>query len=290
MAQAPAPTEAYGLRPAVLSASETLAQSISAIAPSTSAALTIPLVYALAGEGTSLAYLIAMLGMVLIALCINVFARASASPGSLYIYAQQTLPPIWAVLTAWSLCFAYIATASSVLGGFVFFSYAVLGRFGHYFPPPLLALAGAALAIFVAWRDIQLSARLMLLVETTSVLLIAAILALVLWRHGLHIDTPQIRLHAMSFSAVRLGVVLAIFSFVGFESATTLGAEATNPLKTIPAAVLLSTLLSGLFFVACSYAEVLGFRGLTPSLAESAVPMRTLSAQAALPLAGPSSI
>ena len=33
-----------------------------------------------------------------------------------------------------------------------------------------------------------------------------------------------------------LGLVLALFSSVGFESATALGSEARNPLKTIPLA------------------------------------------------------
>ena len=56
-------------------------------------------------------------------------------------------------------------------------------------------------------------------------------------------------LHGVKPSAVRLGVVLALFSFVGFESATTLGAEARNPLKTIPRAVVQSAFFTGLFFI-----------------------------------------
>ena len=40
--------------------------------------------------------------------------------------------------------------------------------------------------------------------------------------------------------AFGLGVVLALFSFVGFESATALGDEAINPLLTIPRAVVRS--------------------------------------------------
>jgi len=38
----------------------------------------------------------------------------------------------------------------------------------------------------------------------------------------------------MTGSGLRLGLVLALFSSVGFESATALGSEARNPLKTIP--------------------------------------------------------
>ncbi len=62
-----------GLRHGILSPLETLSQSISAIAPTTSPALTVPLIFALSGNGTWLAYLLAMLAMLLIALCIARF-------------------------------------------------------------------------------------------------------------------------------------------------------------------------------------------------------------------------
>ncbi len=52
------------------------------------------------------------------ALCISRFARYSSSPGSLYTYASMTLPSWLAATAAWSLLLAYIATGSSVIGGF----------------------------------------------------------------------------------------------------------------------------------------------------------------------------
>ncbi len=284
---APAVAESYGLRVHVLSPMETLAQAVSAIAPSTSAALTIPLVYALAGEGTCIAYVIAMLGMLLIALCIAVCARDSASPGSLFVYAASALPPFWAAVTAWSVCFAYLATAASVIGGFVSFAVALLSPWAHAIPGAFLAAVAAGAAAWVAYRDIQLSARTMLYIEATSVVLIAVVVAIVVARGGPHVDWAQFHLGHGSGSSVRLGVVLAVFSFVGFESATSLGAEAREPLKSIPLAVLWSTLLSGIFFVACAYGEVLGFRGLQPGLGESLAPMRTLAGQAGVGYLGP---
>ena len=90
-----ASAETFGLRHNALSPLETLAQSISTIAPSTSPQLTIPLVFVLAGQGTAIAYLIAMGLMILVGLCIAAFARESASPGSLFIYARRSLPPIF---------------------------------------------------------------------------------------------------------------------------------------------------------------------------------------------------
>jgi amino acid transporter len=108
----------YGLRREVLSPMETLAQSVSTMAPTTTPAATIPLVCALAGNGTWLAYVLATVAILLVALCIGRFARYSASPGSLYTYTSMILPPWLAATVAWSLLLAYVATGSSVIGGF----------------------------------------------------------------------------------------------------------------------------------------------------------------------------
>ncbi len=86
----------------------------------------------------------------------------------------------------------------------------------------------------IAWRDVKISVRLMLWIEAVSVTLIMTGIVLVLLRHGPHLDWTELRSRGMTGSGLRLGLVLALFSSVGFESATALGSEARNPLKTIP--------------------------------------------------------
>ncbi len=220
------------------------------------------------------------------ALCIARFAQTSASPGSLYKYATDSLPAIGGRTAGWALLLAYTATGASVVGGFI--NYArVLIPAAHAIPTPALALLATAAATFFAYRDVQASARMMLWIEAASVSMIALVVAALLLRDGLHIDTPQLRLASVTPSGVRLGVVLALFSFVGFESATTLGHEAKNPLRTIPRAVIQSALLAGLFFLTCCYTETLGFRQLHADLGASEAPFRALSALARVPILGP---
>ena len=133
----------YGLRRGALSPLETLAQSVSTIAPTTTPAATIPLVCALAGNGTWLAYLLATIAVLLVALCIARFARYSASPGSLYTYASMILPPWLGATAAWSLLLAYVATGSSVIGGFYHFANLLLrDATGHEIPAVILVLLG----------------------------------------------------------------------------------------------------------------------------------------------------
>ena len=179
------PATDYGLRRGILSPLETLAQSVSTIAPTTTPAATIPLVCALAGNGTWLAYVLATAAVLLVAICIARYARISASPGSLYIYASMTLPPWLGATVAWSLLLAYVATGSSVIGGFYHYANLLLrDATGHAYSAVLLSLLVTGVSIWIAYRDVKISARLMLWIEALSVTVILVMVVLLLVRHG----------------------------------------------------------------------------------------------------------
>jgi len=282
-------TQAHcGLHKDALGHFDSVAQSISTMAPTASAALTVPLVFASAGNGTWISYLLATLCTLFVGLCIARFARDSASPGSLYSYATSSLPPTLCSIAAWALLLAYVASGASVVGGFVHYANVVLGEFvGRTLPDIPLGLACVALSAWVAYRDVKASARMMLYIELVSVMVISSVFALLLWKHGLHLDAAQLSLRGVNFSGVRLGLVLAMFSFVGFESATTLGEEVRNPLRTIPRAVIQSAVISGLFFMTASYTEVLAFPASAGPLDQSDAPLSVLARVAGIAGIGP---
>lgn len=275
--------ENYGLHAGVLGPLETLAQSVSAMAPSTSPSLTIPLVFALAGNATWFVYLLATGATLLVGFCVSRFARLSASPGSLYTYAADTLPPAFGVVAAWGLLLAYVATGASVAGGALYYAGVLSQQFFHWTPPALLTLAVVcAVAGLIAYRDVKLSAELMLWIEVISVSLILIVLAVLIFRYGFQFDMDQFKLKGVTVSALGPALVLSMFSFVGFESAASLGGEAREPLKTIPRAVLQCAILAGVFFMLCSYSEVLGFRGESSQLSGSTSPLHLLANKAGI--------
>jgi amino acid transporter len=148
--------------------------------------------------------------------------------------------------------------------------------------PHLLAPLGVVICTGIAWflsyRDVRVSTIALLVLEAISLTLISILIVLIFIHHrGSWIDTPQWSLHGATLSSLALGAVVAIFSLLGFESATSLGEEAKDPLRTIPRAVLASVVLAGLFFVVAMYAEVLGLRGATTTLDKLATPLDTLS-------------
>ena len=199
----------------------------------------------------------------------------------------MTLPPWLGATVAWSLLLAYVATGSSVIGGFYHYANLLLrDATGHVYSAVFLAVLVTGVSIWIAYRDVKISARLMLWIEAASVTVIVIVVALLLLRHGWHLDAAQAHLRGMTGGGLRSGLVLALFSFVGFESATTLGSEARNPLKTIPRAVIQSAILAGAFFTICAYAEVLGFHTVGQDLGSSQAPMYLLARVGGVPVLG----
>jgi amino acid transporter len=276
-----------GLHANALGPIETLAQSISAVAPSTSPSMTIPLVFAMAGNATWFVYLLATFATLLVGYCVSRFARMSASPGSLYAYTADTLPPAFGATAAWALLFAYLATGASVAGGAVYYARLFGEELLRWNPSAIGTLVVVCVVCaYVAMRDVKLSAELMLWMEAASVGFIVIVLVALTVRTGTHFDKDQFLLKGTSFSSLGPALVLAMFSFCGFESATTLGGEARNPLRTVPRAVIQCALIIGLFFALCAYSEVLGFHGDEQSLASATSPLHLLARRAGLDVLG----
>ena len=124
---------------------------------------------------------------------------------------------------------------------------------------------------------------MMLSCEGASVALILALCFIVLGQHHLVIDTAQFTVSKLPWSSVGLGVVVAIFSLVGFECATAFGDEAKNPLKSIPKAVSWSLILSGLFFMFVTYVMVQATHGYSTTLDKLDAPLNTMAQLAHVP-------
>jgi amino acid transporter len=244
------------------------------------------LVFAASGNGTWLSFLIGLMGLVFVSININQFARRSASPGSLYTYIAKGLGPTAGVMCGWGLILAYLFTGMAVLCGFANFGQVLLGHIGiHTHVLTLLAL-GTGVAWYAAYKDIQLSAKAMLWLEGVSIGLIA-ILGFIIWAHkGFAIDMSQLTLQGATPGGVAMGIVLVVFGFSGFESATSLGDEAKDPLRTIPKSVMQSTIQAGVFFIIMAYIEVLGFSGSSTSLTKSEEPLSFLADQAGVGFLG----
>ncbi|MBB5046950.1 amino acid transporter [Rhodopseudomonas rhenobacensis] len=274
-----------------LSFADVVAQSVGVIAPSGTPAFVVLGVFATAGNGTWLAYFFATLALLLLSLNINVFASRSASPGALYTFAGQGLGAFWGGIAGWSLVIAYLFTAGAVVAGSINYALVVLhlvfGEFAELWPAVALSLAAIGLAFYVAWRSIKLSTRLSLTLEAITVIAILAVVVGYFIHAGPSIDAAQLRLTDVSRENLQLGLVLAFFSFVGFESATVLGHEAKDPLRVIPRSIIATVAFTGLFFVVSAYVLVAAFQGSATPLDKADAPLSVVASAIGLSYLGP---
>ena len=177
----------------------------------------------------------------------------------------------------WSLIWSYLGIAMAGVTGFAIFAGKLFAMAGINVPAIALFAICVGGAWFCAWKNVQLSAILMLVLEGLSMLLIGIMCLIVLFRHHFILDTAQFDMRTVPWSSIGLGVVVAIFSLVGFECATAFGDEARNPLKSIPRAVSMSLIISGAFFVFVTYVMVLGTRGYSTPLDRLDAPLNTLA-------------
>lgn len=268
-----------GLRKNALGFPTVLAQSIALISPTMTAVLIIALCYGDAGNGTWLAYAFGTVMLLFVVGCLNQFAKRSALAGSMYGYTGRGLGPTAGVVSGWSLIWAYMFIAIAGLTGFAIFSQQFISGIGIHLTvhPEFFFILSAAVCWFIAYKDIHVSSLLTLVFECVSVACILALAFIVLFKHGLVVDTTIVKAKGMTFHGLSLAVVICIFSLVGFESATTLGSEAKNPLKNVPRAVIVSLLVTGAFMVFMSYVEVFGTRHYGSPLSSIALPLTTIS-------------
>lgn len=269
----------------VLSMPEVLAQSVANAAPSAAMALLPLLVFLNAGNGTWLSFVIAVILMACVAYCAVQFAKRMNSAGSFYIWVTRGLGPGAGHAAGWGLQLGYIATGMATVLGFGIFGGDLLHRiFPSLVPDSLnpwlqavLYTIDVGLALTLAITDIQLSARTSLTLESISVTAIL-ILVVSVWVVRGPIDMKQFSFSGVVPGGIVVGVVLAIFAFVGFESAGSLGLEAKNPYRNVGRAILGSALFVGILYVLVSYSQVLGFQPTNGGYAKSSAPMPDLAA------------
>ncbi len=272
------------LRRHSLSLPEVFAQSVANMSPTGAMALLPLLVFVSAGNGTWVSFVIAIVVLLCVGYCAAQFSRRANSAGSFYVWVTQGLGSGAGHTAGWALQLGYVATGVATILGFGIFGADFLNRVSggaiaadNRWVLAVVFLIDFVVPLAVAFRDMRLSARLSLTLEAISIGLIL-LLSVAIWIHrGGVIDSSQFSLSGVTTGGVVVGVVLAIFAFVGFESAGSLGMEARNPYRTIGQAILTSCLLVGLFYVIVSYSQVFGFQGTKPGFAKSAAPMPDLA-------------
>jgi amino acid transporter len=278
---AAAEAQSLGLRRGSLPFREVFAQSLAGTGPSGSLAFGPALVFASAGHGTWVSYVLSLVSLLFVGWAFSTFGTRLASAGSMYTMAAAGLGPIIGVLVAWAIVVAYAVIAMVVVAGSgQFFGQflVVLGWSGADSTAfqVLLALVVGGTALTLALRDVKVSMRAALTLEVISIVAITAVLVATVAKHGIA-DKTQFEFSGMTVHGIVLGMVLALTGYVGFESAASLGQESDNPRRAVPRAIRINVLTCGTYFIVGSYVYVLGFDKMGMDITASAAPLNDLA-------------
>jgi len=237
-----------------------LFQSITHMAPAAAVAFSIIVGVPYAGGSMPLAVVLALVACLLVAISIGQLARHMPSAGGLYTYNARGLGSSVGFLVAWGFMLAEPLVAPLL---FLIFGNVISANLTSHFGTPTwlwapLALVAAAIVWFLTYRGIRISTGTGVglgLFEIAVFVLVAIVLIAAAGSR----NTGAVFTAPDGLGKVFPGMIYAILAFIGFEASAPLGEEARDPHRTIPAAVVLSCLLIGLFYVFTTYAASVYF-------------------------------
>ena len=263
------------LRTDSLSFLEAIGQSVANVSPTLTPAIAMAVVAATAGTASWLVYVLATVALIVVGYNIGKLASKISAAGSFFIYISRGLSPAAGMLAGWAMLAAYVFTAMALTAATALFVQSLITALGFplIVPSWVLFLGISGLVYLFAVRDIRFSSRLGLALEAISLVIIGVVCFLSWQAHGFQLDVKQDHLVGASWGAVAQSIVFGIFSYVGFESAATLGKETRNPKQVIPRAVVLTPILAGIVFIVTTYLIVQGFGDDTTKLGNSTGPL-----------------
>lgn len=240
-----------GLRRGELSFAQVLGQSVSAVAPS-AVMVTLPaIVIPAAGSLTLAVFVVTALLMTAVGYCVSQFSTRMVAVSGLYSYTVKGLGPIPGIGAGWSLLIGYAGAAMASTLGAASYLAALLGRLGVPGGRPtvaVLAVAVGALALTLMIRGVRLSARISLTVEVFAILAAGAVLVIA-FTHALGDGSGNRPAPPAAPPELGFALLLAITSFVGFESASTVAREARRPFVTVTRAIRWSPVALGVLYL-----------------------------------------
>ncbi|MEB3199209.1 MAG: APC family permease [Synechococcaceae cyanobacterium] len=258
--QAPAPSLTRSLGRV-----DVTAQAVASIGLTLTAVINIPEAARHSGHATALSYALALVVVLLVAETLVLFRHQRALSSGIAGYIAESLGRWPGALATWSLLLGYAGAMLACLVYFGFYLNHALAMLGLA-PIPLAGFViGGFGCLELARRDVGVSTRTMLVSEAISVLIVLGLCVLILRRGGASADLAALSPLGDTPSQVRAGLMVAVLSFIGFESAATLGEETPRPERTVPLAIRLSVLFSGVLFLTWSVLLIEGLDWLSPA-------------------------
>ncbi|MGV8988482.1 MAG: APC family permease [Cypionkella sp.] len=233
---------------------------ISAAAPLTGVAGAMPLAFLL-GNGAGIPATFVFMTLIMLAFAAGYVAmsRHVTNAGAFYAYAARGLGGQWGGAVAITALVAYNAMQFGLIGLLGGVAAPIFAGFGIDLAWYYWSLIAVLLVAFLGYRQVDLSAKVMIVLVGLEYAIVLIVDAGILGKGGasglaLNIFDPT----ALFSGSLTAATLFCLGSFIGFEATTIYAEEAREPEKTIPRATYLSVLLIGVFFVFTTWLMVVG--------------------------------
>jgi putrescine importer len=201
------------------------------------------------------AYLVALVAMFFTALSYTQMVKAYPVAGSAYTYTRKSLNSHLGFMVGWAtlLDYVFIPMAIWLIGS------AYLNAAFPAIPAWLWILTFIIVTTSINIFGIRLSTKVNFIMMVFQLLVIALFIILSIKSvvggtgAGTLISISPFVNDQVSFSFVLAGASIACYSFLGFDAISTFTEETNNPEKTIPKAIILTTLIGGIIFIVSTY-------------------------------------
>jgi amino acid transporter len=233
---------------------------ISAAAPLTGVAGAVPISF-LIGNGTGIPATFLLMTLIMLAFSAGYVAmsRHVTNAGAFYAYAARGLGGRMAGAVAIIAVVAYNAMQFGLIGLLGGIASGVFAGFGVNLPWYLWSLVAVLLVGTLGYRQVDLSAKVMIVLVVLEYLVVLLVDFAILGSGGAEglsfnfFDTT-----AIFSGSLTAAILFCLGSFIGFEATTIYAEEARDPERTIPRATYLSVLMIGLFFVFTTWLMIVG--------------------------------
>jgi putrescine importer len=226
--------------------------------------LTVFTTYGIVTESTGgrlpVAYVVTLVAMVFTAVSYARMSVAYPVAGSAYTYSQKSFGAPVGFLTGWSLLLDYLFLPM--------INYLVIGIYLAAATPavPAWVFILAAIAVVTVLNIVGIvsvaRANFLIIAIQTIFIVTFVVLAIVkvAGRGSVDLTAPFTGDgSAAGIGPIFAGAAVLCLSFLGFDAVSTLAEEAKEPKHSVPRAILIATILSGLIFVGLSYISHLVF-------------------------------
>ncbi|MGO4270859.1 APC family permease, partial [Paenibacillus sp. TAF58] len=206
------------------------------------------------------AYLLAFVAIFFTAYSYGVMSKSFPTSGSAYTYTKKSIHPYFGFLVGWALLLDYFF--SPIIACLTF------GIYLHaQFPsiPAYVWIIGLNIVLgIVNMIGIKFSANISKLFVWIQILFIA-VFCVFLFRNitgDVHPLQPFLQTE-VPFSAILAGASMICFSFLGFDTVTTMSEETKNSEKTIPRAIMIIIIAASILYLVPSFLTQLVYPHLT---------------------------